>query len=306
MSAHTDFSVFGLDEVECWAAELLEDIILDARAAHTPEEVLQVLDSAAQVIEAYRSLWSYSELTALLVTVTNSQQSHAELNVCGVTPLSTRIVGGDDATPGSWPWQVSLQIKGIHICGGSLINKAWVMSSVHCFLELEHYTWHAFLGLQNLLGQNPNRVFRIVDQIILHPNYNNYSSDNDIALVRLSSPVEFTEYIRPVCLAERDSVFNSGTKSWVTGWGEVKEGEFLPFPETLQEVEVQVMGIRQCKCLTGDKLLTENMICAGFLEGGKDACQGDSGGPLMSKQESIWIQFGIVSFGYDLCKIRSH
>lgn len=53
--------------------------------------------------------------------------------VCGITPLNTRIVGGEDAPPGSWPWQVSLQRFGGHFCGGSLINSEWVMSAAHCF-----------------------------------------------------------------------------------------------------------------------------------------------------------------------------
>ena len=80
------------------------------------------------------------------------------------------------------------------------------------------------LGCQNLQGTNPNEESRSVARIILHPNYDSDSSNNDIALLRLSSPVEFTDYIRPVCLAASDSVFNKGTDSWVTGWGSVKEG----------------------------------------------------------------------------------
>ena len=80
------------------------------------------------------------------------------------------------------------------------------------------------MGRQSLEGENPNEVSIDVAQIVLHPNYDSDSSDNDIALLKLSSPVTFTDYIRPVCLAAGDSVFNNGTDSWVTGWGRINEG----------------------------------------------------------------------------------
>uniref|UniRef100_A0A8P4G0K3 chymotrypsin n=1 Tax=Dicentrarchus labrax TaxID=13489 RepID=A0A8P4G0K3_DICLA len=217
-------------------------------------------------------------------------------SLCGITPLNTKIVGGEDAPAGSWPWQVSLQIFGSHVCGGSLINREWVMSAAHCFSSTSG--WQVSLGRQNLQGINPNEVSRTVARILLHPNYDSNTNDNDIALLRLSSPVKFTDYIRPVCLAASDSVFNNGTDSWVTGWGAVKEGVSLPFPETLQEVEVPVLGNRQCNCLNGVGTVTDNMICAGVLAGGKDSCQGDSGGPMVNKQGSAWVQSGVVSFGF--------
>uniref|UniRef100_A0A672JSU2 Peptidase S1 domain-containing protein n=1 Tax=Salarias fasciatus TaxID=181472 RepID=A0A672JSU2_SALFA len=217
---------------------------------------------------------------------------------CGIAPMNTRIVGGEDAPPGSWPWQVSLQRFGSHVCGGSLINREWVMSAAHCFSSTSTARWMISLGRENLEGRNPNEVSRNVSRIILHPGYDRRRNDNDIALLRLSSPVTFTDYIRPVCLAASESVFNNGTDSWVTGWGAFKEGVFLPFPGTLQEVEVPVLGNRQCNCLNGVGRITDNMICAGVLAGGKDSCQGDSGGPMVSKQGSTWVQSGIVSFGF--------
>lgn len=84
--------------------------------------------------------------------------------------------------------------------------------------------WQVSLGRQSLQGSNLNEVSRTVARIILHPSYDSTTSDNDIALLRLSSPVTFTDYIRPVCLAASDSIFNNGTDSWVTGWGAVQEG----------------------------------------------------------------------------------
>ncbi|XP_074477020.1 transmembrane protease serine 9-like [Sebastes fasciatus] len=234
----------------------------------------------------------------ITTTTTTTTTTGTTTTVCGITPLNTRIVGGEDAPPGSWPWQVSLQKFGSHVCGGSLINREWVMSAAHCFSSTSTSGWQVSLGRQNLQGKNPNERSRTVAKIILHPKYDSSTSDNDIALLRLSKPVKFTDYIRPVCLAASDSVFNNGTDSWVTGWGAVEEGVSLPFPETLQEVEVPVLGNRHCNCLNGVGTVTDNMICAGVLAGGKDSCQGDSGGPMVNQQGSVWVQSGIVSFGF--------
>uniref|UniRef100_A0A8C7IEX2 Peptidase S1 domain-containing protein n=1 Tax=Oncorhynchus kisutch TaxID=8019 RepID=A0A8C7IEX2_ONCKI len=202
--------------------------------------------------------------------------------VCGTTSFNNKIVGGEDAPAGSWPWQASVHQFGGHVCGGSLINKEWVMSAAHCFS-----------GLMGLLY-----LVKFSYDIVLHPVYDSDTNDNDIALLRLTSPVNFTNYIRPVCLAASDSFYHNGTDSWVTGWGKINEGKFLPSPQALQEVEVPVLGNRQCNCLNRVGSVTDNMLCAGVLTGGKDSCQGDSGGPMVAKQNSVWIQSGVVSWGF--------
>uniref|UniRef100_A0A3P9J2R2 Zgc:100868 n=1 Tax=Oryzias latipes TaxID=8090 RepID=A0A3P9J2R2_ORYLA len=232
----------------------------------------------------------------LLLTISVLFHQHSQSkNVCGRANLNNRVVGGQNAPPGFWPWQVSLQESSGHFCGGSLINSQWVLTAAHCFPSASDVT--VVLGLQSLEGSNPNNVSRTVTTVIVHPNYNSNTKDNDIALLQLSSPVTFNNYITPVCLASTNSTFYSGVNTWVTGWGTIGTGVPLPDPETLQEVQVPIVGNIQCDCNYGAGSITDNMLCAGLLEGGKDSCQGDSGGPLVIKQNNIWIQAGVVSFG---------
>lgn len=81
-----------------------------------------------------------------------------------------------------------------------------------------------YLGREHQEGSNPNEISRRVVMIIRHPDYESGTNDNDVALLKLDSPVPFTDFIRPVCLSAEGSVFHTGTHSWVTGWGLTSEG----------------------------------------------------------------------------------
>ncbi|KAM8844788.1 polyserase-2 [Spinachia spinachia] len=241
------------------------------------------------------ALYKVIAVATLLTALT--QESLSQLAVCGRPPLNTRIVGGEVAPSGNWPWQASLTRSGGHFCGGTLINSQWVLTAAHCFQPPSTRNLLVILGRQNQQGSNPNEVQRTVLRIINHPGYDPETNDNDISLLHLTSAVTFTDYIQPVCLAAPGSSFYSGINSWVTGWGTIGFGVPLPPPRALMEVEVPIVGNRECNCNYGVGQITDNMICAGLRTGGRDSCQGDSGGPLVSKQGGVWVQEGVVSFG---------
>ncbi|XP_039991608.1 tryptase [Xiphias gladius] len=236
-------------------------------------------------------------LILLMCSVLTGQGSKAQ--DCGVAPLNTRIVGGESAKAGLWPWQVSLNFSFYgHICGGTLISDQWVLTAAHCIITQSVSPWTLHFGRETQSGPNVHEVNRTVSQIIVHPDYNNTYLNNDIALMKLRSPVAFTDYIRPVCLASSASQFYNSTPCWATGWGRLGKDEPMEAFETLQEVQIPVIGHKQCSCSYNTQTIaniSDNMICAG--QENKGACQGDSGGPLQCKQGSVWILAGVTSFG---------
>uniref|UniRef100_A0A8C0JBY0 Peptidase S1 domain-containing protein n=1 Tax=Chelonoidis abingdonii TaxID=106734 RepID=A0A8C0JBY0_CHEAB len=212
-------------------------------------------------------------------------------SACEQPKGSPRIVGGNDAENGSWPWQVSIREGSNHICGGSLIAESWVVSAAGAITVQLFPNCHVLEAAASQCQVN-------------HPLVESLSS-GDIALVELETPVSFNEVIRPICLPASSVEFPAGMECWVTGWGNTH----LTAPKTLQEVQVPLIDRDTCNSLfnTGSypddpkeiDPIKQDMICAGYPQGEKDACQGDSGGPLVCELDSTWLLAGVVSWGVE-------
>ncbi|CAN9509078.1 unnamed protein product [Ophioblennius macclurei] len=219
--------------------------------------------------------------------------------------MENRIVGGEDASDGAWPWQVDIQTSAEgHVCGGSIISEDWVLSAAHCFPNPNDVgSYIIYVGRYQLNSFNPHESSHRVSYVVIPSGYDQPHAGKDVALVRLSSPLQWSDHVRPVCLPSSGILFSADMTCYVTGWGHIRENVPLPGAGTLQEVQVPIISQSLCQAMyqtdpSEQVDILDDMICAGYQEGGRDSCQGDSGGPLVCRMvNGTWVQAGVVSFG---------
>uniref|UniRef100_A0A8C3T4Z0 Peptidase S1 domain-containing protein n=1 Tax=Chelydra serpentina TaxID=8475 RepID=A0A8C3T4Z0_CHESE len=218
------------------------------------------------------------------------------------------------------PWQAALFVGSQLNCGGTLIAKDWVVTAAHCHVNCVR------LGEHNIKHLDWTEQLRLSKKTIRHPRYNPASKDNDIMLIKLLIPANFNKDVQPLDLPT--SCPSPGDECVISGWGTTKSPQ-LYFPPVLHCGNITILSQEKCRSIY-PRYYTDNMLCAGVLEGGIDSCQvrgcypspllptlclsfplcitenkgkntssGDSGGPLVCNGK---LQ-GIVSWGTQTCAL---
>ncbi|KAK0159058.1 hypothetical protein PV328_009987 [Microctonus aethiopoides] len=243
--------------------------------------------------------------------VVNYSDNGKEIAQCGIPPLfprpETRIVGGKDAPFGRWPWQVSVRrtsffgFSSTHRCGGAVLNENWIATAGHCVDDLLTSQIRIRVGDYDFssVQERLPYVERGIAKKVVHPKYNFFTYEYDLALVRLETSLVFAPHISPICLPGSDDLL-VGENATVTGWGRLSEGGTLP--SVLQEVSVPIVSNDKCKSMFlragRHEFIPDIFLCAGYENGGQDSCQGDSGGPLQVRgKDGRYFLAGIISWG---------
>ncbi len=215
------------------------------------------------------------------------------------------VIGGEDAADDAWPWMAGLIVSTYtsipsHVyCGGALIADQWILTAAHCTIrnneKLVPQDIDVVFGANDLAAEQISRSKVI--KIVRHPAYfTSIIGNADIALLKLAKPTD----LEPLAIAnpKLSHIEGVGTLATVLGWGKTEQENRV---NHLQQANVPVVSNKTCNDSYSPigYQITDNMICAGYQAGGKDACFGDSGGPLLSfdKESDRWYHIGVVSWG---------
>uniref|UniRef100_A0A671UH98 pancreatic elastase n=1 Tax=Sparus aurata TaxID=8175 RepID=A0A671UH98_SPAAU len=208
-----------------------------------------------------------------------------------------RVVGGNVAKPNSWPWQISLQYRSgsnyYHTCGGTLIEKGWVMTAAHCVDSGR--TYRVVLGEHDLYSNSGTEQIIDVKQVIIHAGWNRYNVADgyDIALLRLANDATLNSHVELGSLPHSGQILPHNNLCYITGWGLTSTGGSLS--SQLKEAYLPLVGHEVCSSSSWwGSTVKDTMVCGGG--GAESGCNGDSGGPLNCFVDGRYYVHGIASF----------
>ena len=257
-------------------------------------------------------------LLVLLFPLVNAQQS---ARLCGTMlpafSTNSRIVGGEPAEDGAWPWQVSISVNGRFICGGTLVSQQHVITAGHCIVGLGDSAGDFYVRVgahNNGQGYYSGTVYRAAN-VDVHERYVSAQYGFDIAVITLPNRVPLSDTVNVACLPTSTNFFVPMYSPLViTGFGLTSEDGSLPY--SLQQAIIQQLP----SCANAYSGFSQTVqVCAGLQGGGRDTCQGtrrchtdranlltswflflgDSGGPLIYQpaRSNQWTLVGITSYG---------
>jgi hypothetical protein len=205
------------------------------------------------------------------------------------------IIGGTTATAGEFPWQIQISVPGFaHWCGGSIVSADWVLTAAHCVDGRIPSDFTLRAGLHQRSAPDGNVQTRSVSHIVQHPAYKSSTIENDLALLRVSTPFAFNARVQAIGIRATDAAV--GTSAQVSGWGQTAPGSASA--DILMKTQLPVESTATCNAAGTLSLTVQpSMVCAGFVGGEHGGCHGDSGGPLSVLNGGTWEQIGVVSWG---------
>ncbi|XP_068612363.1 coagulation factor VIIi [Brachionichthys hirsutus] len=219
----------------------------------------------------------------------------------------TRLVGASHCPKGECPWQVLVQLHGQSHCGGVLIDPDWVVTAAHCVSGKQAAELTVVAGEHNLDVEEGTEQRMPVSMVITHEHYVPETGDSDVGLLRLRRPITLTRHAIPVCLPTQDLArrellpvrFHA-----VSGWGGRTSGgneapdarQTAQASPVLRRFSVPIHHNLLCSQVSRFNF-TENMLCAGYLEGQQESCRGDDGSPLVTEYGSTHFLTGVAGWG---------
>nr|XP_016936780.2 serine protease SP24D-like [Drosophila suzukii] len=208
--------------------------------------------------------------------------------------LNGRVVGGEDAAKAQFPHQVSLRNAGSHSCGGSILTRNFILTAAHCVSDEDenHVITPVAADRFTIRAGSNDRfsggVLHQVAEVIIHEGYGNFL--NDVALLRLESPLIFSSSIQPIDLPSVDTP--ADVDVIISGWGRIKHQGDLP--RYLQYNTLKSISTEECEELI--EFGFEGELCLlHVVDNG--ACNGDSGGPAVYNNQLV----GVAGFVVDGC-----
>ncbi|CAG0906183.1 unnamed protein product, partial [Darwinula stevensoni] len=208
---------------------------------------------------------------------------------------SDRIVGGRPVPDqANYSWMAWIVSSPGGFCGGALINDRYLLTSSSCVSAGRSGFFWVTLGDLDISISFESQLMQTSATAIVHPRYDPGTRENDVALLRLETPVDFSAHphIRPLCLSSGvDPAV--GTRLIISGWGHTAGSDSGNSGELL-EATTYVISQESCRENFGSNI-TENFICT--QSAGKNICFGDCGGPLMYRNPAGYYESaGIASF----------